>query len=176
MKLVGFFWCCFLFFFFNTHLSICLLTWERDRQIDIDVREKHGSVTPACALTRDRTCNPCMCPDWGSKPQTFWYMGRCSNWATQPELLFFNLISVCSFLKWESWSLSRARKTLHVIVNTVMSIIRIWKYILLQSSSAPSSSLSPFLCRKGKRYNTPHPILLTYCVFSNTLFYILQVV
>ena len=68
--------------FLNPHLRICLL---------IDERGMEGSVnqlTPICTLTRDPTCNPGMCPDWGSNPQLFGVWDNApSNWATWPGLL-----------------------------------------------------------------------------------------
>ena len=39
------------------------------------MREKHPLVASLCALTKDRTHNPCTCPDWESNPRPFalWY-------------------------------------------------------------------------------------------------------
>ena len=44
---------------------------ERERERNISVREKHRSVPPIQAPTKDQTCNPGVCPDWESKPQPF---------------------------------------------------------------------------------------------------------
>ena len=48
---------------FNPYLWICLLIWERER--NVDVREKHH-VPPTHAPTRDGTCNIFWCKRWVS--------------------------------------------------------------------------------------------------------------
>ena len=42
---------------------------ERERERNINVREKHQWVFPTCALTRDQTHNLGMCPDQESNAQ-----------------------------------------------------------------------------------------------------------
>ena len=73
-------------FFFNPHLRIHLLVLERgrERERNIDVKEKHQLIASH------------MCPDWGlnlqpryvpwprNKPMTFWYMKRCSSQLSHP--------------------------------------------------------------------------------------------
>ena len=59
---------------------------ERKRERNIDL------LPPVCTLTRDRTCNLGMCPDWESNTQHFGAQNDAPvNWATQPGLCFFFL-------------------------------------------------------------------------------------
>ena len=59
----------FLFLFF-TLILIWGLIWEseeqrkKERERNIDVREKHQLVASYMHLTRDQTCSPSMCLDW----------------------------------------------------------------------------------------------------------------
>ena len=53
----------------------------RERERDID------QFFPLHALTRDRTHNLGMCPEWGSNPQLFGVQDNApTNWATWPGL------------------------------------------------------------------------------------------
>ena len=77
-------------FFLNLHQRICLLIWEREREIE---REKHQMVASH------------MHPDWGSNPQpryvpwpgmkpaSCWCMGWCSNQLSHPAST--RLVSFC---------------------------------------------------------------------------------
>ena len=46
-------------------LKKIFLERAEEQEINIDVREKRGSVAfRMCPYHRDRTCNPCLYPDW----------------------------------------------------------------------------------------------------------------
>ena len=64
----------------------CLLIffWERERERNIDVREKHWSVASCMRPNQGSNRNLDMCPDRESNPQTFGVQGDAPiNWATQ---------------------------------------------------------------------------------------------
>ena len=62
-------------FFLNHHPRICLLIWERERNINW--------LPPIYTLTRDQTHNPRM--SWlGIELASFWCTGWCSNQLSHP--------------------------------------------------------------------------------------------
>ena len=77
----------------NLHPRIYSLTLEReeggerDRQTDIDVRERYQSVASRTHPTKDQNHNLGTCSDQGSDPQPFVVPDNTpTNWATCPGL------------------------------------------------------------------------------------------
>lgn len=89
--------------------------------------------------------------------------------------LFWFLISpVLAFFLGENTDYYSYTQTLHTIVNTIMSTTRIWRHKFLQSLSAHSSPISPFLARHyciEKENGTKNYTLLFLINVFSVIFY-----
>ena len=65
---------------FLLNLLIDFREWGREKEREnADVRQKRQPVAFVSAPTGDQTHNLGMCPDWETKPATFWFIELRSN-------------------------------------------------------------------------------------------------